>query len=147
MTLYMQTTKISAEQTAAKIQNLLGMNGAKAIMSEFEKCEVVALSFKIEINGREIPFRLPIREEPIFKHLYTRVKNQKKEREQEIREQAKRVAWRQILRWLEAQLALTQTGMAYIKEVFMPYIQIDISGQTLYQRMSKDNFQALEYKK
>lgn len=36
--------------------------------------------------------------------------------------QAKRTAWRQILRWIDAQLALIEVGQASAFEVFMPYL-------------------------
>src|SRR6266478_5746936 len=38
-------------------------------------------------------------------------------------EQAYRVAWRNILDWVQAQMALLEIGMAKIEEVFLPYMQ------------------------
>ncbi|MDD4980682.1 MAG: hypothetical protein PHC54_05390 [Candidatus Omnitrophica bacterium] len=64
-----------------------------------------------------------------------------------IAQQAKRVAWRQILRWVEAQMALVETNMVKIQEVFMPYIQMTISGQTLYEKIEQKGFIALEDKR
>jgi hypothetical protein len=56
--------------------------------------------------------------------------------------QAKRVAWRLIFRWIEAQLALVEINMADIKEIFMPYL-ITSEGKTLYQVMEAKSFPAL----
>jgi hypothetical protein len=61
--------------------------------------------------------------------------------------QAKRVAWRQILRWVEAQLALTETKMAKLHEVFMPYLIVD-KGQTIFEKLESQNWKfQLEHKK
>jgi hypothetical protein len=42
------------------------------------------------------------------------------------------VAWRQILRWVQAQMALVETKMVKVEEVFLPYIQ-GPGGQTVYE--------------
>ena len=61
-------------------------------------------------------------------------------------EQARRVAWRQILRWVQAQMALIEVGMVDIKEVFMPYIMVS-QEQTLYDQIKNKNFMMLSYKR
>ena len=43
------------------------------------------------------------------------------------------MAWRLVLRWLEAQLAMIRAGLASLDEVFLPYAQ-DQNGVTLYER-------------
>ena len=60
--------------------------------------------------------------------------------------QAKRVSWRQILRWVEAQLALTYTNMVKVEEVFLPYIQVNVEGQTLFEKLENNKFKMLEHK-
>lgn len=146
----METTKISSSQTVGEIQHLLGSYGATAILLEYSNGEVIAVSFKIMVGKQEVPFRLPCRWEPIEGHLNKKHKPQKYVYSGETRirdntDQAKRVAWRQILRWIEAQLALTDTGMVKIQEVFLPYMLGD-SGETLYEMIEKKQFM-IEYKK
>lgn len=120
--------------------------GANAIMTEYEKNgEVKSLSFRIEFNGKDLPFRLPCRYTSIHDVLLRRRKRVRLEDEARIMEQAKRVGWRQILRWVEAQLALVETNMVEIQEVFMPYI-IDQTGQTIYEKLKANNFKAIENK-
>ena len=46
-------------------------------------------------------------------------------------DQAYRVAWRNILDWVQAQMALLEIGMAKMEEVFLPYMQQTTSEQTL----------------
>jgi hypothetical protein len=60
-------------------------------------------------------------------------------------EQAERVAWRQLLRWVQAQLAMIDTGMVRTEEVFMPYIVVNAAtNQTLFERMVETQFKMLE---
>lgn len=142
MTLFMETTKIPPEQTVGQIQALLGRYGASAILMEYEGGAVSAVAFKYPVNGEQIPFRLPCRWHPIRDHFINRRKNNVYDDGQiaSYEAQAKRVAWRQILRWIEAQMALVDTKMVSVQEVFMPYMQIGKRGETAYELMEKKNF-------
>ena len=144
MTLFMETTTIDADQTAAEIQTLLGKAGAAAIQTEYEDGEVTALSFLIEIRGNKVKFRLPVRVEPIFEYFQRKRKTRHRQTMGKDTDtaKAKRVAWRQIYRWILAQLALIETGMVTAQEVFLPYIQTGID-ETLYQRMEAGAFKML----
>lgn len=145
----METTKIPVDVTVAQIQTILGRHGACAVSTEYDKGEVTAVFFKIMFMDRDIPFKLPCRWKPIFDILYSRKKNQTHSDGpiNNMQEQAKRIAWRQILRWVEAQMALVNTDMVQIHEVFLPYIQVSISGETLAERLMASNFTLLDHKK
>ncbi len=136
MTLFMESTKISPETTVAQIQKLLGSYRATAILTEYENGEVSGVSFKFKAGEIEIPFRLPCR----WKSIYTLIQRQRKTRawahQDDDLAKAKRVAWRQILRWLESQLALIDTEMVKPEEVFMPYMQIS-PKQTLFEKLEQ----------
>lgn len=142
-TLFMETTNISASQTVSQIQAMLGENGAKAVMTEYENQEVSAVSFQIEINGKNVPFRLPCRAKAIEEIFIGKIKTRSTEVYSRMKADAvgksKRVAWRQILRWIEAQVALVSTEMVTLDEVFLPYMQTG-KNQTLYQLVSNQNF-------
>ncbi len=144
MSLYMETTKISAERTAQEIGGLLAEAGATAVLTEYGKDrKICGLAFKLRVGDREVPFSLPARSEPVFRYLQKRrspIWRQKKERED--REQAERVAWRQLLRWIQAQLAMIDTGMVQASEVFLPYVQVGPT-QTLYERLTAGGHLAL----
>ena len=147
-TLFMETTKIPTGQTVAEIQSILGECGVSAVMTEYDQGEIKAVCFQIIFLDKNIPFRLPCRWEAIFDIFYRRKKNGTHDEEilESMRNQAKRVAWRQILRWIEAQLALVDTNMVKIQEVFLPYIQMNLKGDTLYQHLEDKGFKALEFK-
>jgi hypothetical protein len=145
--LYMETTNIPAERTTAQIQEVLGRYGASAIMTEYEGGEVKAISFRLDIGDKQIPFRLPCRWEAIYEIFINRPRRKTISNNAAIncQAQAKKVAWRQILRWVEAQLALTETNMVKIQEVFMPYVLIN--GQTFYEKLENEHFPMLTVSK
>ena len=128
MSLYMETTKIDAVKTAGEISNLLRMAGAQRIVQDYEPGtgRLISLRFGLpQKDGTIAGFRLPVRTAPVFEHLQRQVSPRFRERKaDDHREQAERVAWRQILRWTQAQLALTETGMVATQEVFFPYLLV-----------------------
>lgn len=144
MSLYMETTKIAATRTAQEIGSLLALGGATAVLTEFgPDRKISGLSFKLMVGSQIIPFSLPARIEPVFRYLQSKrsVKTRSK-KEKEDREQAERVAWRQLLRWIQAQLAMIDTGMVQAAEVFMPYVQV-APNQTLFERLTASGHLAL----
>lgn len=135
----METTEISPETTVAQITKLLMQKGASAILTEMENGTVEALSFKYKVGDNFLPFRLPCRWKNIETLLAKRANLHgwsPAKRREGIQLKAKRVAWRQILRWIEAQLALVDTSMVKIEEVFFPYIQAP-DGETLFESHEK----------
>ena len=145
-TVFLSCTTISPEKTAAEIQELLGRR-AKRVLIEYDAGEVVAISFSMviggHIDGQEILFRLPVRWQN-YAQVLDRVARQKPRRSYrpiKIDEaQARRTAWRVAKAWLEAQLALIDSGMAELHEVMLPYIVQGKSQETLFERLSKSGF-------
>jgi len=143
MALYMETTKIAAEKTAAEISNLLAMAGAQQVMTDYENGQATGLTFAMDVGGNRIGFKLPVRTGAVFVALNK--KRSPKTRDKmsgSDHEQAHRVAWRQVLKWVQAQLALIETGMVKTQEVFMPYACLG-NGQTLYEKLEATKFKAL----
>lgn len=128
--IYMGTTKIDPRKTAHEIMNVLADSGARQIATDYgENRTVKALRFIIEVQGQQLAFALPVRVEPLVKHLRDR-------------DQAERTAWRQLLRWVQAQLALIDVGMVKAEEVYAPY-QMLPSGETVFEALSTSRFKAL----
>lgn len=139
-TLFMETTKIDPEQTVGQIQGLLGRYGASGIQIMYEKMEISAVTFAVEVDGRNIHFVLPCRWTAVHTVIVNRMRKVRESRKDEYVLQSKRVAWRQILRWVEAQLAMVETDMVRLEEVFMPYLVVGKGGLTLFDKMSNDKF-------
>lgn len=147
-TLFMETTDISVQRTVNEIQTILGQYGVTGVMTLFEKGEISAVCFQVMYLDRTIPFRLPCRWEQVYQYLLKRRKNMlhDSQRIEALKQQAKKVAWRQILRWIEAQMALVETNMVKVHEVFLPYIQTSMDGETLFDRLENTKYKMLENK-
>lgn len=52
-------------------------------------------------------------------------------------DQARRVAWRIIKDWVEAQMAIIQSGTAEMAEVFLPYVVHPETGLTLFEEFKE----------
>lgn len=140
MSFYMSTTSIAPEKTAMEISMLLSKFGAQQVLTTYEKGEAVGLAFMINKNGASIPFKLPIKWEPVLKAMENDLKTQRRLCE---KEQAIKVSWRLVYRWVQAQLALVEAGAVVLEEVFLPYAQTK-NGHTLYELYSENKFKQLE---
>jgi hypothetical protein len=124
------TTKIDVRRTASEIQDILADAGAQGVSIEYKDRIPVALTFRIEMQGRLVSFRLPSKWEGVLKLLQ---KDAKVERRFKNEDQARRVAWRIVKDWVEAQLAIIQAGTAELAEVFLPYVIHPQTGRTLFE--------------
>ncbi|MGV3588579.1 MAG: hypothetical protein ACO1OF_16355 [Adhaeribacter sp.] len=126
------TTKISASKTVGEIQELLTQAGARRVIvdNNLER-EPVSISFQIEITeGVPVYFSLPCNWEGVLAAL---VKDKVDSRYRNP-DQAKRVAWRVVKDWIEAQLAIIYAQQATLLQVFLPYAQTK-DGNTLYDHV------------
>ncbi len=138
------TTKIDPDKTASEISRCLSIHGAQAVMTEYypETQIVSALSFKIKVGEQQMGFRLPCDWRPVFTILskgkrFSDYSNRDKHRKSEFELQAVRTAWRIVKDWVEAQMALVETKMVTVGEVFLPYTVMR-DGRTLAQTVTSD---------
>jgi hypothetical protein len=135
MPLLNYTTQIDAFKTISEIQKLLAKAGASAVMSEMDdNGNIVALSFKIKLNQRDIAFRLPTDWRPVLEVMK---QDNRVPRGLKTQEQALRVAWRITKDWIEAQVAFIETMMVTTAQVFLPYA-VTANGQTLYEYIGQN---------
>lgn len=125
------TTQIDAHRTVGEIQAMLAKAGAKAVSVEYGDGVPAAVMFAIDIAGFPTRFRLPSRWEGVAKRLEA---DRDVPRRLRTEEQARRVAWRIVKDWVEAQLAIIDAGVAELAEVFLPYAVNPQTGRTLYQQ-------------
>ena len=129
------TTEVPVEKTIGEIQRCLSMHGASSILTDYDKDGVVtALSFKIMIGDKPVGYRLPTDWEPVLKILE---ENPKVSRRLCTRDQAVRVAWRIVKTWIEAQMAIVETRMVDVSDVFLPYAVMK-GGKTLAETVKTD---------
>lgn len=134
------STEASAAKTIGEIQALLAAKGALSVSVEYQGGEPSGVTFALLVLGKPLHFRLPADPEAAFDAMYgardipQRFKN---------RDQAKRVCWRIMLRWVEAQLALVQLKQASFERAFFQYALDEGTGKTVYEHWL-ENRKALE---
>ena len=140
----METTEISAHKTAAEITGLLVKSGAREIAMEYgTAAKLEGFRFALLIEQIPVTFALPVRIEPVFQTINGRRKGDRQSAAAKDRAQAERVAWRQLLRWVQAQLSMIDTGMVQAHEVFLPYLIHAGTGQTLFEYFQKGGLKQL----
>ena len=131
-------TAVSIEKTVAEIETILLVHNASHIMKEFESGRIKSVAFKHD----NVPFQLPTNVEPVYQYLLD-IRQQSpryslrypdQQAKARLYDQAARCAWRNVMFWIKAQLALVEIGMVTVSEVFLPYMLMD-GQQTLYDRM------------
>jgi hypothetical protein len=133
------------EKIFAELQQTLAAHGAKQISYDYgDDGKVHGVDFAVLVHDRRIRVKLPARIEQaqaVLKRQWDEgTISHKRGRENTYGyDQAYRVAWRNILDWVQAQMALLEIGMAKMEEVFLPYMQ-DREGVTLFERMEQRGF-------
>ena len=124
------TTKVQASKTVAEITDILVVHRAHSILTNYKEGQIESLSFLIDTPQGNASIRLPVDPDAVLRvmkkygsHVPMRFQN---------KEQAIRVAWRIVKDWIEAQMAILDTEMVKMEQIFLPYIQTQ-NGQTLFQ--------------
>jgi len=144
--LFTYTTKIEPQKTIGEIQENLVAHGAKQVMANYtDGGQIEALSFVIIANGKAIAIRLPCDPKPVFKVLEKQSQEGKIPRRLVDEHQALRVAWRIVKYWVEAQMALLETQMVKMEQIFLPYAIVK-GGKTLFESMTQSKFALLDAK-
>ena len=136
MPLLNYTTQVPAAKTVHEIMGNLVSHGASAILLNYdEQGQIESLSFNVRTPKGEVSIRLPIDPEAVLKVL----SKGNVPRRYRTREQAVRIAWRIVKDWIEAQMAILETEMVKMEQIFLPYI-ITPSGHTLYEYIAERRF-------
>lgn len=134
MPLLNYTTKVDIYTTLGQIQGQLVKHGAKKILQDYDDAgRITALSFMIDTPLGPRGIRLPANVDAVHKVLT-------KQKVKCDREQAERVAWRIVKDWVEAQMAILESEMVQMEEIFLPYM-VSASGQTLFEAYQNNQLQ------
>lgn len=118
------TTKVPAAKTVGEVMEILAAHGADSINVEYGHDGPLGVAFRVAGSV----YRLPARAEAVGRVMA----------EQGVRTDGMRaaaVAWRNVKDWVDAQMAMVETGQAEVAEVMMPYM-LDNQGHTLYEAMA-----------
>lgn len=130
------TTIVPAARSIEEIQQALVKAGASGVLYEYEQGtgRILALKFVLPIGEQKVGFSLPVQwrnfREVMIKQSIGRA------REEDF---AYRVAWRCIRDWVLAQMALYETQMVKLPQIFLPFA-VGRDGTTLYEQVAKGGF-------
>lgn len=144
MPLIKYTTQIPAKQTIGEIIAILCESKAKSVSQQMSDGQVVGLDFTISTRHGDVTFRLPAD----CKKAAAVMQQQAKaglipRRLANDAEQARRVAWRIVHQWVEAQLAMIHIGLAQPEQVFLPYAIDKATDRTVYEVLDNRSFKGL----
>ncbi len=133
------TTRVPAKVTAQQLQAILAEKGATEVQTMYEANRPTGIRFSIETKNGMLRFALPVDVDRTYQVLTNQgvlVKDAARRREQ-----AERTSWRIVRTWVMAQLAIIETEMVQLDQVFLPYM---LAGdQTLYEYLDDGGMQKL----
>ena len=123
------TTTVPTDRTMGQVQGLLVRAGAWQVLTNYEAGKPTSIAFTLNTPSGPRSFVLPVDTEAVH---FLLDHDRKVERRFKTKEQAERVAWRIIKDWLEAQLAILESGMVSFDQIMLPYMRSG-NGQTMYE--------------
>ena len=141
MPLLNYTTKIPAQRTLSEISVLLAKKGATEIMTMFDSNgQPDGLKWRVKTQNGPTAFAMPVNIDAIFKIM---TRNRVHVTNATLRRtQATNTAWRIIKDWVDVQMALLETEMVDLEEIFLPYMLF--GDKTVYQTLQAGEFPALQ---
>lgn len=135
------TSNVPVTRTIAKIEELLAEFGAKAIGKNYSDGKLVALTFQLEIEGRDVLVRLPADPTAINLKLREEVRRPREGTLDRIYEQAERTAWKLQQDWLEIELTKIRLRQTEPMETFLAYFWD--GEKTYFQLLRESKFKGL----
>lgn len=123
-------------QSVAKIQESLIAHGAVGIQMMYDTDKrISSLAFALPfLDGKNLSFQLPCEWRKFQQVLIEQ--GIKRSNEDEY---AYRVAWANLKDWVLAQMALYETQIVTMPQIFLPFV-ITKKGQTLYDQVASGQF-------
>lgn len=141
------TTNVGANRSIEEIQTSLVKHGAMGVMYEYEQGtgRIHALKFLLMVKEQKVSFSLPVNWR-MFQEVLKREEvskagsraHRKRSWDYQDEDYCYRVAWRCLRDWVLAQMALYETQMVEMPQIFLPFAVIN--GQTLYDQVSNGKF-------
>lgn len=124
------TTQIDSHKTIGEIQKILAAKHANGFLINYYEGEPDSLIFTMLVKDQNVSFKLPSN----WRKVLTVMNRDKKiPGRLKTNEQAKKVAWRIVKDWIEAQMALIETEMVEPFQIFLPYSVMN-DGRTLFEK-------------
>lgn len=145
------STTISVERTISEIETNLAKHGAKAILKEYDVAgRPIAINFIIEmIEHKTLPYRLPIDIRAAMEKINYDIEHPQKHEGRIERKRkndmdyARRVAWRCLKNWVDAQMAQVDFKQIRIQQIFLPFAYDMITHKTFFEKLEEHKFKDL----
>jgi hypothetical protein len=102
------TSQVPANRSVNHIEDRLIAHGAINILKLYEDKKLSGIAFIVNVNGKEMPFRLPARIDRVEKQLRGSVCRPRPGTMDRIANQAERTAWRLLADWIDVQMSLIE---------------------------------------
>jgi hypothetical protein len=115
------TTKVPANRSIQEIQDTLVKNGAIGVSLRYEQGtgRIEALEFLLQVGNTDTRFPIKL---PVDWRAFQRVLIKQGVSRSNDEDYCYRVAWRVVRDWVMAQMALYETQMVSIPQIFLPYV-------------------------
>ena len=132
-----QPERVRVEPASRSIGQIVGlireMEGCVEVAHQYKDNRIAGLRFTLTIGAMAQTYQLPCRMERVFQQLQQRRRRRPEDYTEVDQKRAEQIAWRQLYRWLEAQLALEATEMVTAHEIFFPYLLNAGTNQTMFE--------------
>lgn len=136
MTVLNYRTEVPVERTVAELQRKLVKHGALEITVRFEGERPRGLAFALQTRWGERAYRLPVDVSRTMQRLGDEWVEGRLEKRFTSEKRAEMIAWRTLLRWVELQLDMVETGTLAKEEILLPYM-VTSSGETVFQAIER----------
>jgi hypothetical protein len=117
------------------LTRILVSHGARELTFSYDEAgRSTGLTFTITTTRGVLPVRLPARIEKVAQLMEAQQAPGRRDPNQ-----AYRTAWKNIHDWVAAQMALLETEMVKLEEVFLPYI-LTPDGRSFYDVLERRHF-------
>lgn len=135
MNLKNYTSTVPAERSIMLIEKQLATAGAMNISKWYVDGEIAGMAFQAQINGVPASFKLPAKEDRVFKELAKQYKRWNDTAEATCKAQARRTAWKLLHDWVQIQVSMILLNQVEFMEVFLPYA---FDGRQTYFEVLKE---------
>ena len=139
------TSSVPAIRSIAQIEAKLASKGARQILKEYDvEGHVTSIAFILEIEGVELPFKLPARIENCETILKGDLSPRARpETVKKVPAQAERTAWKIVLDWVEVQMSMIELAQVEFLEIFLPYLFNAGTKQTYFETIKEKGIRKL----
>jgi hypothetical protein len=139
------TSTVAASKSIQHIEDRLVTHGASNILKQYEDKCLMGIAFILNVNGKQIPFKLPAHIKNVEKQLRSEIKRPRSGTMQNIKEQAERTAWKLLADWVDIQLSLVELQQIQFLEMFLPYVYDHQTQKTFFEKLEETGFKQLSF--